>query len=122
MKLIKEFGIILVILFIGEYLSTLIHFPIPGSVIGMLILFLLLHYNIIHLNRVENISTFILANLSFFFIPPGVKLIASFDLLQGKWLQIIFICFITTILVMVVTSYTVQKIIERGEKNEKHLK
>lgn len=122
MKILKEFGIVLFILFLGEIINKIINFPIPGSVIGMIILFSLLYFKILSLDKIDSISSFILANLSFFFIPPGVKLIASFDLLKGQWLKIVFICFFTTILVMVVTAYTVQYIINRGEKHGKHLK
>ncbi len=117
MDLIKQFGIVLLILFLGEVISYAINFPIPGSVIGMILLFMLLYFNLMKLHRVEKVSAFLLANLSFFFIPPGVKLIASFDLLKGKWLKIIFICFFTTLLVMTTTAYTVNKLMKSGEKD-----
>ena len=49
MKLLKQFSLILVILALGEYISSIIsNFTvIPGSIIGIIILFLLLKIGII---------------------------------------------------------------------------
>ena len=42
MKLYVQFMIILVFSFIGEAISNLLHLPIPGSIIGLVLLFLAL--------------------------------------------------------------------------------
>lgn len=57
---------------------------------------------------IDDISDFLLKNLSFFFIPAGVSLISNLDLLRGKWLTIIFICLISTIIVIAVTGLAIQ--------------
>ena len=82
MKILKEFLVLLSILLLGEFISNILHIPIPGSILGIIILFLLLNFKIITVQTIELLSTFILANLAFFFIPPSVKLISSFDLLK----------------------------------------
>lgn len=44
MKLFREIIIIFGISYIGECLSTLLHLPLPGSLVGMLLLLLLLSF------------------------------------------------------------------------------
>ncbi|GAA0179940.1 CidA/LrgA family protein [Clostridium sediminicola] len=108
MKLLRQLGIVLSIGFLGEFLSKTFHLPIPGNVLGMIILLCLLSLKIIKVEMINDISDFLLSYLPFFFIPAGVGLISSFQLLKGKWVAIILLCIITTIIAIVVTGLTIQ--------------
>lgn len=44
MKLYVQFMIILIFSLIGEAISTLLHLPVPGSIIGLVLLFLALEF------------------------------------------------------------------------------
>lgn len=114
----KEFAIILAITYFGEMVSRLINFPIPGPVIGMIILFLLLKFSLLKVKQVENATVLLLGNLAILFIPPGVKLISALDLLHGNLIKIISLMIITTILTMATTGLTVQFLINRKLKND----
>lgn len=115
LKLLRQVGIIVSICFIGELVHRFLNIPIPGNVIGLLLLFLCLQMKIIKLSMIEEFSTFLLDHLAFFFIPAGVGLIASTKVLSGKWLGFLSICLITTFLVMGITGHTVQ-LLKRGNK------
>ena len=108
MKIFREFIIILVLYFIGELISKVFNIPIPGNIIAMILLFVSLCTGIIKVEKVDDISTFFLDHLAFFFIPAGVGLINSFDSIKSSAIQIIIICIITTIIVMAVTGIIVQ--------------
>ena len=108
MKIFREFIIILVLYFIGELISKIFNIPIPGNIIAMILLFVSLCTGIIKVEKVDDISTFFLDHLAFFFIPAGVGLINSFDSIKSSAIQIIIICIITTIIVMSVTGIIVQ--------------
>ena len=108
MKIFREFIIILVLYFIGELISKIFNIPIPGNIIAMILLFVYLCTGIIKVEKVDDISTFFLDHLAFFFIPAGVGLINSFDSIKSSAIQIIIICIITTIIVMAVTGIIVQ--------------
>lgn len=108
MKIFREFIIILVLYFIGELISKIFNIPIPGNIIAMILLFVSLCTGIIKVEKVDDISTFFLDHLAFFFIPAGVGLINSFDSIKSSAIQIIIICIITTIIVMAVTGIIVQ--------------
>lgn len=114
----KELALILAITYIGEIISRFIIFPIPGPVIGMLLLFLLLKYSILKVKQIENVAVLLLANLAILFVPPGVKLISALDLLEGNILKIVALMIITTILTMATTGLTVQYLINRKLKND----
>ena len=117
MNIIEQIGVIIGITYLGEIISRMISLPIPGPVIGMLILFILLYFNFIRVNSIQLFSELLLSNLAFFFIPPGVGLISAMDTLAGNWLKLIAVIIITTILTIVTTGWTVDYVIKRGEKN-----
>lgn len=111
MKVLRESIIILSIYLIGEIISKALSLPIPGNILGMLILLLLLCTNIIKVAQIESISNFFLDHLAFFFIPAGVGLLTSFNLIKDSLLSILIICIITTAIVLVVTGKVVELII-----------
>lgn len=67
MKLLRQFLIILIICFIGEVLNKVVHVPLPGSIIGMILLFICLITGVIKLEKVDEISRFLIDHLAFFF-------------------------------------------------------
>ena len=115
MKLLKQFSLILVILALGEYISSIISnfIVIPGSIIGIIILFLLLKIGIIKIDKVEDISNFLLDNMAIFFIPAGVSLIQSLDIISSNIIVLAITIIISTIIVMSITAIVVEKMIKR---------
>ena len=111
MKLFREAIIILGIYLIGELISKGFSLPLPGNILGMIILLILLCTKIIKVDDVENVSDFFLSHLAFFFIPAGVGLISSFPSLKSSLVPILLICIVTTAIVIVVTGLIVQFII-----------
>ncbi len=106
--MLKQFSIILSIYFLGELIQKALGLPIPGNVIGMLILFVGLYTGMIKLEMIDRISDFLLENLSFFFLPAAVSLITSFGLLEGKWSEILTVSIISTVIILGVTGLTVE--------------
>lgn len=116
MKLVRQLSIILLILFIGGLSHKLLVLPIPGNVIGMLILVICLWTKLIKLEWIEDVSNFLLNHLALFFLPAGVSLISCFKILDGKWMPLLYICLISTLIVIVVTGWSVQLLINLQEK------
>lgn len=112
MKSLKQFGIILTILLIGQGLHQYFGLPIPGTVLGIIILLLLLLFKIVKLHWVNKITEVLLEHLSLLFIPPGVAIMNEFHNFKGNILPLFLIIFTSTIIVMVVTGYTVQILIK----------
>jgi len=58
MKLYVQFMIILVFSFLGEAISSIFHLPVPGSIIGLALLFLALEFKIIRLRHITLVGDF----------------------------------------------------------------
>ncbi|WP_160673452.1 CidA/LrgA family protein [Clostridium sp. C8-1-8] len=108
MKLFRELLLILVIFFIGEFISKTLSLPIPGNIVGMILLLVLLLTKVIKLSYVETVANFFLDHLSFFFIPAGVGLLTSMDVLKSAWGRILLVCIISTIIMIAVTGFVIQ--------------
>lgn len=108
MKIIKQIGIIFTICWLSTVVEKVIPFPLPASVIGMILLFLLLLTGLLKIEHIREKSDFLLANMAFFFIPAGVNVINYLDILQANWLPLLIICVITTILTFAATAYSVR--------------
>ena len=115
MKLFREAIIIFGIYLLGVLITDITGVPIPGNVIGMVILFLLLYLKVIKVEQISTISNFFLEHLAFFFIPAGVGLISSFSVKKNIWLQLLIVCFVTTAITMICTGLVVQKIANKKE-------
>ena len=108
MKLLKQLGILFGVSLAGDLLSKLAGLPIPGNVLGMLLLFLLLCLKIVKVEQLREVTDFLLSNIAFFFVPAGVGLILCSELLKGGALSFLTICIAVTILVLALSGQTVQ--------------
>lgn len=115
MKELKQLGIILIILFLGQGLQKYFSLIIPGTVMGMVILLLLLIMKVIKLHWIEKISNILLNHLIFLFIPGGVGVMKSLDMFKGNVIPLFIILIVTTIIITVVTGLTVQILIKDRE-------
>jgi len=106
--LLKQFSIILGIYFLGELFQKAFGLPVPGNILGMLILFFGLYTGVIKLEMIDQISDFLLDNLAFFFLPAGVSLITCFAVLEGKLTAVIGVSIISTVIILGVTGLTVE--------------
>lgn len=114
-----QFGLILGILFLGEFLTKTFDLPIPPTILGMIILFVLLMVKIIKIKWVEDIGDALLDNLSIMFIPAGIGIARELELFRGNIIILAIIIFISTTVVIVVTGYTVQAL--EGKKRGKSI-
>ncbi len=101
---------ILLFMFIGEAVKYMLNLPIPGNVIGMVLIFVALKYKIVKYEAVKATAHGLTRHLALFFIPPGVGLMLYFDLLKQYWLSITCASIASTLLVMAVTGLLFQKL------------
>lgn len=106
--MIKQCFIIFGCLAVGEMIVWLTGASIPSSIFGMLLLTALLQLKVVRLEWVKGISDFLIGNLGFFFVPPGVALMLYFDIIKAELLPIVVATVISTILVLVTTGWTHQ--------------
>lgn len=110
--MIKGATIILFFYFVGECLSYLINGWIPGSVCGMILLFLSLMTNWINPKSIQPVASVLTKNMALFFVPAGVGLMTSFDLISKYWATLTVIITITTWLIIAVVGW-IQETMEK---------
>lgn len=116
MKYLKQFGIILALSFIGEFLNDLLPLPIPASIYGIILMFLCLKTKFIPLSAVEETARFLIEAMPLMFIPAAVGLLESWDIIKGVWIQYISITVISTVIVMIVAGHVTQAVINPAPK------
>ena len=112
----RQLAIIIGCLAVGEFITWLTGISVPSSIIGMLLLTFLLKVKVIKLEWVETISNFLVKNMGFFFVPPGVALMLYFDIIGKEIVSIVLATTLSTMLVLIVTGWThimTRKIIKR---------
>lgn len=117
MGILVEFMYLLLFSILGKTISVLLHLPIPGSVTGMMLLFLALVFGIVKPKQISRIVDFLLSNLALFFIPAGVGIIVKFKDIKSNFLAIVLILVITTIIAQIVSGLIIQKLNNKKEKN-----
>ncbi|WP_108123954.1 CidA/LrgA family protein [Saccharospirillum mangrovi] len=92
------FFILLVYWLAGEWVTALIGWPIPGNVVGLLLLWITLTiYRQVPKSLVDA-SSALIRYLTLLFVPAGVGLIQHWDRLMSNGLWIILIIAISTVL------------------------
>lgn len=112
MKYLKQFLIILAISLIGELLKALLPLPIPASIYGMVILFIALLSGLIKLSAVRDAGMFLIEIMPVMFIPAGVALMSSWNLLSPMLVPVAIITVVVLIAVMAVSGRISQRIIK----------
>ena len=118
MKYIFQLAIIFGISFVGELLNALLPLPVPASVYGLIILFILLCTKIVKLEQVETVSEYLMAIMPLFFIEPTVGIMNSYGLVKGKILPLFVACFFSFVAVMATTGLVSQAIIRFQKKRK----
>ena len=106
--MIRQLFLILICLAFGEIIVYFTGIKIPSSIIGMLLLTAGLKLKIIKLKWVHSIADFLLDNMVFFFIPPGVAIMCYLDIISKELVPILAAILGSTILVLISTSFTHQ--------------
>ncbi|GMK42252.1 holin-like protein CidA [Paenibacillus sp. CCS19] len=77
-----------------------LHLPVPGSIIGAIILFALLKSGIVRLGWIERGANWLLAQMLLFFIPPCVGIVQYEDIVRSNGLTLLAAVVGGTIVVM----------------------
>ncbi len=116
----KQFGIIFGCLLAGELLAMIPGLSIPGSILGMLLLTILLERKVVNPVSIAPVCRFLIKNMAFFFVPPGVALMLYFDVIAAEWLPITVATIVSIFLVIVVTGRLHQYMHKRIKRNSNH--
>ena len=113
MKIVRGIVILLVFYGVGMAASKWLHIPLPGNLLGMLILTLGLCMGWIRMDWVEQASSFLVRHMMLFFVPIIVGVASYMNLIsQDPW-PILVALVVGPMLVMLVTGRVVQWYLKR---------
>ena len=119
MKYLRQFGIILAVTCAGEIMKYFIPLPIPVSIYGLILMFVLLLLRVIKVEHVKETGEFLIEIMPLMFVPAGVGLLSSWGVLKPVCVPIMVIVLISTIIVMAVSGKVTQGVIRMEKKHPK---
>ena len=118
MKYLRQFMMILLVSFLGELLKYAIPLPVPASIYGLVILFILLETGVLKLDAVKDTAIFLIEIMPLMFIPAGVGLMESWGDLNSMLVEVIVITIVSTVLVMGVSGKVTELVLKRSAQKK----
>ncbi len=117
-KIVLQVLVLYGFVLVGGWLQNYFHIPLPGSIIGLLLLWAALSLNIIRLEWIEKGSYFLLSFIPLFLLPATVGGMDYGHIFTGKGFLLIPITMMSTFLTMWISGYTSQFIARKSAKRE----
>jgi len=103
----------------GEIIAKMAKLPVPGPVIGMVILFLILSFIGKTPKELDIVGDFLLGYLPLLFVPAGVGVITNLDILIKSWIPITGAIIIGTGVTIAVTGLLMEFLNRRRASGQK---
>ena len=104
-QLVRSIVILYIILLLGNLISHYIPVGIPGSIWGLLLLFLGLTTRIIRLEWIYLGSSLLLRYMAVLFVPVSVGIIKYYDLLVSQWKILLIPNILSTFLTLFIIAF-----------------
>ncbi len=113
--MIETLAALLVFQTIGEVASYALHLPVPGPVIGMVLLLLFLRLRPPALAALRTTSLGLLQHLSLLFVPAGVGVMVHWHRLAAEGVAIVVAIVASTVLALAATALTVRALLPKDD-------
>ncbi|AWE06530.1 CidA/LrgA family protein [Lysinibacillus sp. 2017] len=120
-RTIAQIGIIYCFYLLGDWIVKLTGIIIPGSIIGLVLLWLALFFKVLKVTYIQQGASFLLAFLTLFFIPSTVAVINYPELLSNSGALLILAVIVSTVFSLIVTG-KVSQFVEKKELKKKEEK
>ncbi len=100
----RAFILIYACLYLGNGIAALLPMSIPGSIIGMLVLFLLLSTQLVPAQWVKPGCHLLIRYMALLFVPIGVGVMQYAELLRTQFEPVVISCTVSTLIVLVTVS------------------
>ena len=104
-QLVRSIVILYIILLLGNLISHYIPVGIPGSIWGLLLLFLGLTTRIIRLEWIYLGSSLLIRYMAVLFVPVSVGIIKYYDLLVSQWKILLIPNILSTFLTLFIIAF-----------------
>ncbi|WP_305752288.1 CidA/LrgA family protein [Mammaliicoccus sciuri] len=117
-KIILQICMIYFITVLGSWIQDTLNIPIAGSIIGLVILFLLLQFKIIKEEWIKDGANLLLSTMIFFFIPSIVGAMNLVDQINAQFIFLIVLVIASTCIVALSSGYIAEKMLIRNHIEE----
>ena len=117
-RLVSEVAVLLAIYFLGCQIAAWWHLPIPGGVTGMALLLSAFALGLIKPATLQLGAGVLMAEMLLFFIPALMSLLDYGALVRDDGWRILLVIGVSTLLVMVVTAFTVEAVCRWRSRHE----
>jgi len=117
-RLVAELAVLLAIYLLGCQLAAWLAWPIPGGVIGMALLLLAFAFGWVKPAALQMGAGLLMAEMLLFFIPALMSLLDYGGLLRDDGWRILLVIGISTLMVMLVTAFTVEWVVRLRKSHE----
>ena len=101
------------ITFAAEIIKYLLPLPIPVSIYGLVLLFLLLKTGLLPLEKIQDVGNLLLELMPLLLVPASVSFVTALDAIQAMLLPVLIMGLAGTLLVMALTGLVSQAVIRR---------
>ncbi|MBD5150018.1 MAG: CidA/LrgA family protein [Oscillibacter sp.] len=120
MKYLQQAVIIAGVTFVAEIIKYFVPLPVPASIYGLILLFILLKSGLLKLEQIEDVGGLLLELMPLLLVPASVSFLTVLDTIQGMLLPVLIMGFVGTTAVMIVTGLVSQGMIRRSGKEKGH--
>lgn len=117
MKPLQGLAFLLLLQAVGEGLTHALKLPLPGPVVGLVLLLPALQLAWVR-EPVAEAAQLLLGHLSLLFVPVGVGVITHLDLVSRYGLQLLVALVVSTWIGMVVTALVLRHLLRRDPAGE----
>jgi holin-like protein len=103
-----QISALIVICWLAQLFTTKMNWPIPGSLVGLLLLWLMLNWKVLPASWVEHGADDLLNHLMLFFVPAMLALVDRPELLSMLGVKLLIAVLISTLAVMCGTACVVE--------------
>lgn len=108
LRYLLQFTLLASIFLLGQWIVSFFHIPLPGSIVGMLLLFFALLFGVFKLTWFEDIAHLHLKHIVLLFIPPIVSIFHFLGVFKTEGLQLVFIITLSSLVIILVTAIAVE--------------
>lgn len=101
----------------GEVITRAMNLPVPGPVLGMLMLFIALALRGGPSGELQSTSQGLLQHLSLLFVPAGTGIMVHLHRVGDEWLPLLLSLLISTVATLMVTALVMKLTMPRQPEN-----
>jgi len=116
-KIVWQVMILCAISFASNFFVAYAGIDFPGSILGILLLFVLLYFKWLPLAWIESGANFLIAELLLFFIPAAVGIIQFQDILENGWSELLTSIEGSIIFVLIFVGVATEWIVRHKERS-----